>query len=466
MTHRPTSETIEAREVAAELLYRIVEKGAFANLSLEKELAGKQLSSADKNLVTEIVNGTVRMLKHLDWVLDLFLTSEIKAMNPWLRTILRMAAYQIMFMDKIPVYAAIDEAVNLTKQKTNKNLSRVTNGVLRNLVRNVKEIRYPEDETQYLAVYFSHPEWIVTLLLSRFGRRQAEEILKHNNSAPRLVLRNNQLRGTRLELIEILQQQNIDCELNDRTPWAVTVKKMNMALENTDAYIKGRFYVQNEASMLAAAILQVMPGHFVYDLCSGVGGKTTHLAENMQNKGMIKAYELYDKKIKLLRSNCDRLGINIVDPLRQDVLSIDKELPAADRVLLDAPCSGLGVMQRRSDLRWRQTPQSILQLTRLQAELLNKAGELVAGGGLLLYATCTVNDLENEGVVTQFLKENPDYALESFDREITYFALDEYDETCAARGMLTIIPGKYQTDGMFYALLRRKGWSAHGNRKN
>ncbi len=457
MTHRPNSETSEARQIAAELLYSILEKGAFANISLEKELTGKQLLSADKNLVTEIVNGTVRMLKHLDWVLDLFLTSEIKGMNPWLRTILRMAAYQILFMDKIPAYAAIDEAVSLTKQKTNKNLSRVTNGVLRNLVRSVKEIRYPEDETQYLAVYFSHPEWVVTLLLNKFGRQQAEQILKYNNSAPNLVLRNNQLRGTRLDLLENLQQQNIDCESNDRTPWAVTVNKMNMALENTNAFKQGRFYVQNEASMLAAAILQVMPGHFIYDLCSGVGGKTTHLAEIMQDRGMIKAYELYVKKIKLLQSNCDRLGINIVDACRQDVLSIDKDHPAADRVLLDAPCSGLGVMQRRSDLRWRQTPESILQLTRLQADLLNKAGELVAGGGLLLYATCTVNDQENQGIITQFLNQNPDYGLESFDRQITYFALDAYDEKCAAQGMLTIIPGKYQTDGMFYALLRRKG---------
>ncbi|HNX29009.1 MAG TPA: 16S rRNA (cytosine(967)-C(5))-methyltransferase RsmB [Syntrophomonadaceae bacterium] len=456
MTVSRSLKTSEARQLAVELLYNILEKGAFANLSLEKELAGSPLTSADKNLVTEIVNGTVRMLKHLDWVLDLFLNSDINKINPWLRTILRMTLYQILFMDKIPAYAAIDEAVSLTRHKTNKNLSRVTNGVLRNLIRKAAEITYPEAITEYLAVYYSHPEWIVTLLLDKFGSAVTEQILKYNNSPPGLMLRHNQLRGNRQELIKILQQQDINCLVSDRTPWAVAVKQLNIPLEKTDAFLQGCFYVQNEASMLAASILQAAPGQTVYDLCSGVGGKTTHMAEVMQNKGVIKAYELYDKKIKLLKKNCDRLGINIVDVNAQDVLAIDEGTRLADRVLLDAPCSGLGVLKRRSDMRWRRTPDSVLQLTRLQSDLLNKAGRLVDRGGLLLYATCTVNDSENENIVIQFLQQNPAYELESFDREIAYFALDDGDSRCAARGMLTIIPGKYETDGMFYALMRRK----------
>jgi len=359
-------------------------------------------------------------------------------------------------MDKIPAYAAIDEAVSLTRHKTNKNLSRVTNGVLRNLIRKAAEITYPEAITEYLAVYYSHPEWIVTLLLDKFGSAVTEQILKYNNSPPGLMLRHNQLRGNRQELIKILQQQDINCLVSDRTPWAVAVKQLNIPLEKTDAFLQGCFYVQNEASMLAASILQAAPGQTVYDLCSGVGGKTTHMAEVMQNKGVIKAYELYDKKIKLLKKNCDRLGINIVDVNAQDVLAIDEGTRLADRVLLDAPCSGLGVLKRRSDMRWRRTPDSVLQLTRLQSDLLNKAGRLVDRGGLLLYATCTVNDSENENIVIQFLQQNPAYELESFDREIAYFALDDGDSRCAARGMLTIIPGKYETDGMFYALMRRK----------
>ncbi len=450
------NEVTGARRLAAELLYRILEKGAFANISLEKELNGKGLSSVDKNLVTEIVNGTVRMIKHLDWVLDLFLNSGIKTVNPWLRTILRMTSYQIMFTDRIPAYAAIDEAVNLTKQKTNKNLSRVTNGVLRNLVRQQDQIIYPQEETEYLAVYYSHPEWIVSLFLDKWGRTMTEQILQYNNAPPRLILRNNQLHGTREDLMESLQKQNIDCSLNPRVPWAVNVNQLNMPLEKTEAFGQGLFYVQNEASMLAAAILQPKPGNIVYDLCSGVGGKTTHLAEMMQNQGEVWACELYEKKVELLKSNYDRLGINIITARRQDVLSIDRNSPAADLVLLDAPCSGLGVLQRRADLRWRQTPETIRELVRLQTDMLEKAGQLVEQDGLLLYSTCTVNREENEEVVDRFLVRNPAYWLEKFYDRIDFFGLDEDDDRAAAKGMMTVNPGRYQTDGMFYALMRRK----------
>lgn len=450
------NEVTETRRLSAELLHRILEKGAFANISLERELSGKALVSADKNLVTEIVSGTVRMHKHLDWVLDLFLPSGIMAVNPWLRTILRMSAYQIMFTDRIPAYAAINEAVSLTRQKTNKSLSRVTNGVLRNLLRQQDQIRYPEEAVSYLAVYYSHPEWIVDLLLDTWGPGVTEEVLKYNNAAPRLILRNNQLQGSREDLIKSLREENIDCSINSRTPWGVTVNRLNMSLENTRAFEQGLFYVQNEASMLAAAILQVDPGHKVYDLCSGVGGKTTHLAEMMQNHGEIWAYELYGKKVQLLKNNYDRLGINIIKTFNQDVLLMDKDSQKADRVLLDAPCSGLGVIQRRADLRWRQTPETIRQLVSLQGDLLDKAGQLVEKGGLLLYSTCTVNEEENIGTVTKFLDQNSGYSLEGFNHLIRYFALDGVDDRNAARGTLTIIPGKYQTDGMFYALMRRK----------
>ena len=446
----------EARKLAVELLFNIFEKGAYANLILEKELAGNPLKSEDKNLVTEIVNGTTRMLKHLDWVINLFLTRDITKINPWLRTILRMTTYQIMFMDRIPDYACINDAVTITKQKTNKNLSGVTNGVLRNLVRKLSDLSYPEDKAQFLAVYFSHPEWIVNLMLDKYGFDTTEQILAFNNQSPQLVIRHNQLQGTRQELIEILEQQNVSCRINNKNPWAINIDHLGISLESTTAYRKGYFYVQNEGSMLAAAILNVLPGQTVYDLCSGVGGKTTHLAEMMQNQGKIKAYELYDKKIKLLQANCARLGIDIIHACQQDILELDESDQLAARVLLDAPCSGLGVLNRRSDMRWRQNPDNMEQLTKLQLELLIKAGQLVDRDGLLLYSTCTINNAENERIVEQFLQEKPNYQLESFSAAITYFGLDTNDANSADQGMLTIIPGKYETDGMFYALMRRK----------
>ena len=342
------------------------------------------------------------------------------------------------------------------RQKTNKNLSGVTNGVLRNLVRKLSDLSYPEDKAQFLAVYFSHPEWIVNLMLDKYGFDTTEQILAFNNQSPQLVIRHNQLQGTRKELIEILEQQNVSCRINNKTPWAINIDHLGISLESTTAYRKGYFYVQNEGSMLAAAILNVLPGQTVYDLCSGVGGKTTHLAEMMQNQGKIKAYELYDKKIKLLQANCARLGIDIIHACQHDILELDESDQLAARVLLDAPCSGLGVLNRRSDMRWRQNPDNMEQLTKLQLELLIKAGQLVDRDGLLLYSTCTINNAENERIVEQFLQEKPNYQLESFSAAITYFGLDTNDANSADQGMLTIIPGKYETDGMFYALMRRK----------
>ena len=444
------------RMLAADLLYHIFEKGAYANLALEKELGENLLKNEDKNLVTEIVNGTTRMLKHLDWVLALFLAKDIKKINPWLRTILRMSAYQILFMDRIPAYACINDAVTITKAKTNQALSRVANGVLRNLERNKETLTYPEDKIQYLAVYYSHPEWIVKLLMDKYGPETTETILKFNNLPPALTVRSNQLRGTRQDLMELFEQQNIIFRVSERVPWAVHIDHLPLSLENTTSYKEGYFYVQNEASMLAASILQVSPGHNVYDLCSGVGGKTTHLAELMENKGSIRAYELYEQKLKLLQKNCDRLGLKIVTIYRKDILEIEADSPLAARVLLDVPCSGLGVLNRRADLRWRQSQKAMDELPQLQFKLLLKASHLVEKNGLLLYSTCTVNNAENEMLVRRFLKEKPEFKLENFLRHISYFGLEEDDQKSAEMGMLTVVPGKYGTDGMFYALMRRQ----------
>lgn len=444
------------RVLAAELLFEIAEKGAYANLLLEKELGSSKLKSEDKNLVTEIVNGSTRMLKHLDWVLDLFLADSIKKANPWLRSILRMTAYQLLFMDRIPAYAAINDAVTITNEKTNKNLGRVANGVLRNLARNQDNLAYPQDKAEYLAVYYSHPQWMVTLFLDKYGFAVTEKILLFNNRPPRLTVRNNQLRGTREDLGQLFTREKIDYNISPRLPWALNIHNMPLSLEKTAAYREGYFYVQNEAAMLAAPIIKAFPGCSVYDLCSGVGGKTTHLAEIMQNEGSIRAYDLYSRKLKLLQENCARLGIKIVAIYHQDLLAIGPDAPLAERVLLDAPCSGLGVLNRRSDLRWRQDPLNMGELPQLQLQLLQTAGRLVAENGCLLYSTCTINSSENEMVVRQFLQENPEFALESFQQEITYFGLDDEDRQAADQGLLTIIPGKYDTDGMFYALMRRK----------
>lgn len=444
------------RELALNIIYDVNEKGAYANLALDKALSASALSILEKRKVSEIVNGTIRMTKRLDWVLNLFLKQEVGKQHPWLRNILRMAVYQLLLMDKVAQYACVNEAVQLTRLKSRQEgLGRVVNAVLRNIIRNKNEIKWPDDPIQYLSTYYSHPEWIVELFIDLYGPVQAENMLEYNNRAAPLVFRNNELSGSREELIRALEAEETVCSPSIRTPWGVNVTKLNTSITNLSSYQQGRFYVQNDASMLAAPILDPQPGERVYDLCAGVGGKTSHLAEYMKNKGSIWAYDIFQPKISLLQENCRRMGIGIVQSRVQSVLDLEPGLPRAKRILLDAPCSGLGVLNRRADARFRKELKDMEELLPLQSGLLRKAVDLLEPGGVLLYSTCTINPQENQEQVLSLLEEGK-VVLEGFAPSLSFWGLDAQDREQAARGLLSLVPGKYNSDGMFYALMRRK----------
>ena len=453
---RPPAET-DPRKISLLVVQGVLEKGAYANILLDRYLRTSRLSAEDRHLATEISNGTIRMLKHLDWVLNLFLRRPVSDQNPWLRNVLRIALYQMLFMEKVPDYAIVNSAVELVREKAGEKLAGVANGVLRNLARNRAAVRYPEDaaSVQYLAVYYSQPEWLVEKWLSEYDLDMVRAMLTYCNQRPGLMLRNNSLRGTRDKLIADLSLDGVYCQPSPRTPWGVLVEGLDKSLEQVQAYQTGYFYVQNEASMLAVSVLNPQPGERIIDLCAGIGGKATFMAELMHNRGIVEAYEIYQHKLALLVQNCKRLGIAIVEAHQQDILELPADLDRAAGVLLDAPCSGLGVLNRRADSRWKKTPESLKELGSLQSRLLEKAGQIVTPGGRLIYATCTINQAENQAIVMEFLQNNPAYGLEGFAAEISYFPLDEQDQSSAAAGMLTLLPGKYQTDGMFYARMRR-----------
>jgi 16S rRNA (cytosine967-C5)-methyltransferase len=452
---KKVSKKNSAREIALKVIHDVNEKGSYANLALDKALSFSSLSMRERRRVSEIVNGTIRMTKRLDWVLDLFLKQGIRKQHPWVRNILRMSLYQMICMAKVPDYACVNEAVELTRMKTRQPaLSRVVNGVLRSISRSRDTITWPEDELEYLSVYYSHPSWIVELLTDLYGLPACKSILEYNNTPAPLVLRSNSLYGTRDNLLRSLWAEGVKCSASARTPWGIYVEELNHPIAGLSAYQRGYFYVQNDASMLAAAILDPGPGQIVYDLCAGVGGKTTHLAEYMQNKGQIWAYDIYPQKVELLQHNCRRMGINIVQARVRSVFDQGAEGPLADCVLLDAPCSGLGVLNRRPDSRFRKTLRDTKELGAIQAQMLEKAVDLLAPGGLLLYATCTIHPEENEQQVSAVLR-NRSLVLEGFEKRLSFWGLDHGDKEQASRGMLAIIPGKYNSDGMFYALMRR-----------
>lgn len=453
---RTIKQADDARLLALLVVCQVTEKGAYTNLILDKQLRIANLSPKDRHLVTELVNGTIRMLKHLDWVLNLFMSRPITTQNPWLRNILRISLYQILFMDSIPDYAIINSAVEMTRMKAGPGLAGLANGVLRNIARQQGDLSYPAQDNlvDYYSVYYSQPEWLVAKLLADYGEEQTRAILEYYNRRPLLVLRANTLKASQEELGLALASEGIKTRTSTFTPYGVVVESMDQSLAESKAYQGGLFYVQNEASMLAVSILDPQPGEYVIDLCCGVGGKATFAAQMMNNQGFIDAFDIHKHKIDLLQSNCGRLGMSIVSGHQQDILTLTGH-SGADRVILDAPCSGLGVLNRRADARWRKTPEDLTGLQALQLQMLTKAGQLVKPDGNLVYCTCTINRGENEDIILAFLNEHPDYKLEGFRDEILGCPLDDQDVSNARGGMLTIIPGKYQTDGMFYAKVRR-----------
>ncbi|NMC28261.1 MAG: 16S rRNA (cytosine(967)-C(5))-methyltransferase RsmB [Syntrophomonadaceae bacterium] len=455
----------EARHIALLIVYDVVERGAYANLSLDKHMARSKLTVEDRHLVTEIVNGTIRMLKHLDWVLNAFLPKLVAEQNPWLRSILRISVYQMLFMERVPDYAVVDSAVDLANARLGSKLGGVVNGVLRSLARNREKIVYPDEREgkAFLSVYYSQPAWLVEMWLSDYGPEATRDMLAYLNQSPRVTLRNNQLTGSRDELQAQLRGEGVSTDLSPQTPWSLVVTGMDASLGSLQSYREGRFYVQNEGSMLAVAILDPHPGEHLIDLCSGVGGKATFMAEMMHDQGRVDAIELYPHKVSLLKDNCSRLRISSVTAHQRDILQLSPGDFMGSGVLLDAPCSGLGVLNRRADMRWRRTREEIQDLSRLQAGLLQVASDMVQPGGRLVYTTCTVDHLENQAVIKSFLGLNGDFCLEDFSSQLEFFPLDEGDRYQAGQGMLCLLPGKYQTDGMFFARMRRSGYIQDGN---
>ena len=446
---------VNIRELAIDIINAVIDKGAYTNLALDKAMKKYEIKQLDKNFLTETVNGTVRMLKNIDWVLSSFLNKTNKQQNKFFLNILRVSAYQILFMEKVPNYAVVNDAVMICKKRVNLQLSKVCNAVLRNIIRSKDEIEYPSKDApiKHLSVKYSHEEWYVKKIIENYGEDQSIEILKYNNLRSGISLRTNYLKTTRPELMDILEGEGYSCTAYESVPWAIKIASLNQSIELSQAFQDGYFYIQNPSSMLAAPILQASGK--VYDLCCGLGGKTTHIAEMMNNEGEIFAYDIHKHKLKLLGHNCQRLGVSNVEAFKANIISYDFP-EGLDYILLDSPCSGSGVLNIRADARWNKNLDDLRDLSIVQEKLLSKASQILNENGVLLYATCSILKEENEDIINNFLNNNKDFQLESFNKQLDFFPLSNEDIINSKNGMLTILPGKYDTDGMFYALLRRK----------
>lgn len=447
---------ISARELALQVLRSVDEKSAYANLALNQVLERYRPGKLDRAFATELTYGTLRTLNTLDWVLDQFLKKPLTSQTAALRNILRLGVYQLMFMDRVPPSAVCNEGAEMARRHGHPGSVKFVNGVLRNVARRIMEIRFPEIEQnpiEHISLRYSHPAWLVEQWLKLFGLEETILLCQANNEPAPNTVRTNTLKNTRESLTARLTEDGLTVRKTSFAPEGLNISGF-YSLNSLAAFQEGLFQVQDESSMLAGRALMPSSGACILDACGAPGGKTTHLAQLMDNRGEILSVDIHPHKLKLIKENCERLGIGIVRGLAADARELPEKLQGwADFVLIDAPCSGLGVLRRRPDARWRKKPDQIPAIVKLQAEILTSAACCLKEGGVLVYSTCTINHEENLGQVEDFLCLHQDFVPE----DLSQFLPAGLDlKGTMTRGYLQLLPHQHGTDGFFISRMRKR----------
>ena len=436
------------RGLAIKILNRIDRTDAYLERMLDNEMKSMEMSGPDKALLYEIVHGVVRWQGRLDWILNGFYKGTFSKAIPNLKNALRVALYQILFLDRVPDYAAVNEVVEFVKKLQGQKPADLVNAVLRNIIRSKNAIRYPdpgEDLVGYLAAYYSHPSWMVKRYIARFGREDTEKLLAANNEKPYLTLRINALKTKPDEFKALLESVGLKYRQGAYLP--EFFKLMNLTnITAWDYYTKGYFNIQDESAGLACRLLDVQEGQRVLDMCAAPGGKTAYIAALMHSRGEVVAIDRFESRLKLLQKNMTRLSVDCVRIVEADALEY-KSLPF-DRVLVDAPCSGSGTLSKKPDIKWKKDLFDIRDLNILQSKLLAKAASLVKVGGVIVYSTCSIEPEENFEIVKKFLNENPNFKFETAKDKFPEDIIDEH-------GCIQTLPHIHKTDGAFAARLVR-----------
>ncbi|MCK4802686.1 16S rRNA (cytosine(967)-C(5))-methyltransferase RsmB, partial [bacterium] len=389
-------------------------------------------------------------LNTLDWVLNTYsFKQKIEEFSPYVRNILRLGAYQLMYLDKIPAYAAINESVEMSKEFGHTGIVSLVNALLRAVSDNVKDIVYPDRQKnlpQYLSITYSHPQWLITRWLSRFGEKETIELCEINNQAPPLSIRTNTLKTTREELIPTLEKEDLKVEVSSVAPGGLKIKDF-VSLTQLESFRKGLFTVQGESSQLISYILAPKPGETVLDACAAPGGKTTHMAELMKNTGSIIALDIRKPRLEMIKENCMRLGVTNVKAELLDATKVSSLYSKrVDRCLVDAPCSSLGIIQSQPEVRWnRDYRGTLVKMPQVQYAILDEGSLCVKSKGVLVYAVCSLEPEEGERIIEKFLKERPLFHLESVKPYLPVSKEELVDEN----GFLKIYPHRHHMDGMF-----------------
>lgn len=437
------------RGTAVKILNRIERSDAYLDKLLDAELRSEDMNELDKGLMNEIVTGVVRWQLKLDWVLTGFFHGNFTKAETNIKNALRVALYQILFLDKVPASAAVNEGVEFIKRLRGQKIADLVNAVLRNIIRNLENIRYPdpnEDRNRHLSVVESHPAWLVNRWVARFGYDEAKLLLAANNRRPDLTLRVNRLKIQFDYFLSQLTQFQIQFTRSTYLENFVRVQHM-AGIGGSEMFRQGFFSVQDESGGLAVKLLDPQPGERIIDLCSAPGGKTTFIGELMKNVGELVSIDRYETRLNLVKNSAQRLGVSVAHFLVADATSV--QLPPADRVLVDAPCSGLGVLAKKPDAKWRREPDDIRDLMKLQQAILGNAATLVKPGGLIVYSTCTTEPEENSELVRAFVTAHPEFTIEPAGDLVP-------KDVVSSEGWIETFPHKQGMDGSFAVRLRKQ----------
>lgn len=449
------------RQLAFVALKDIQKHGAYTDIALDRVLRTATLNSADRGLLTELVYGCVRRSRTLDALIDQLGKKKATQQPPELRRILHIGLYQLRYQDRIPASAAVNTSVELAKTNGFKGLTGVVNGMLRQYSRLAEAapepLQLPQEPIQRLGILHSFPDWIIQMWLEQIGIEETEQLCQWLNQSPTIDLRINTLKVSIEEVEAAMSTAGVAVQRVPHLPQALRIIGSAGAIGQLPGFNEGWWTIQDSSAQLVSHLLDPQVGDVVIDACAAPGGKTTHIAELMQDQGNIWACDKTASRLKKVQENTQRLRLKSIQICTGDSrnlpefinISDSEALLQADRVLLDAPCSGLGTLHRRPDIRWRSTPANITELSVLQSELLEQAATWVKPGGILVYATCTLHPQENEKVIQSFLAHHSQWQIEA--------PLNSILETLATpEGWIKVWPQRYHMDGFFMVRLKLK----------
>lgn len=439
---------MNCRKLAVKILGRVLNEGAYSNIILSKELNEVELNDKDKALLTEIVYGVLRRKKTLDIIISNFV-KDIKLMNKDILNILRVAIYQMNFLDKIPSYAACNEAVEEAKE-ISENDSKLVNGILRNFTKNPDDIEVTGNKIDEYAYKFSFEPWMIRLLIKQYGENVSKKIMSGLNTIPQVSVRVNELKSDYDSVFEELEANEYNIEEGVVCPEAICIKG-GKSIESNPLFKEGKITVQDESAMIVAPLLELEEGMKVIDLCSAPGGKTTHIAEILQNTGKVLAFDIHESKLGLIKENCERLGITNVEVSTNDAAKLNEELiESCDRVLIDVPCSGIGIIRKKPEIKWNKTRNDLREIVPIQRAIMENAWKYLKSGGIMIYSTCTLNKEENDENIEWFVNNHKDCNVKRI-----FIGNQDNLVYNNRNGSMTIMPNE-NMDGFFIAKLEKR----------